>query len=106
MTKEDIKKVLETYDMFFSLNDGGYALDESDFEHAAEVIYNELKNKKKQKTVEKSDKLKEDGRCKNYRDVQNGWSCSIYACSCDGISCQKTCEWFNETGNFAYKKKN
>lgn len=38
MTKEDVINILRTYDNVFGLNDGGFAMDDEDFEHAAEVV--------------------------------------------------------------------
>lgn len=38
MTKEDVINILRTYDNVFGLNDGGFAMADEDFEHAAEVV--------------------------------------------------------------------
>lgn len=53
ISKEDIKLVLQTFDNVFAINDGGFALDESDFEHYADVIFNEVNNKSEEDELDK-----------------------------------------------------
>ena len=42
MTKEDVINVLRTYVNVFGLNDGGFAIDDEDFEYIAEVILKDI----------------------------------------------------------------
>lgn len=42
MTKEDVINILRTYDNVFGLNDGGFVMEDEDFERVAEVILNDI----------------------------------------------------------------
>lgn len=47
--------------------------------------------------------IEDNKPCINYRNQESGWTCSIYAVRCDGISCKEDCDWYNKSS--LYKSK-
>ena len=103
--QEFIEKACEILDSMLYMRDcGDYDCVASAYDTVEEFI-NEFK-----KLMEESNKpetkpiIVEDNKpCINYRNQESGWTCSIYAVRCDGISCKKDCDWYNKSS--LYKSK-
>jgi hypothetical protein len=47
--------------------------------------------------------IEDNNPCINYRNMDAGWTCLIYAVRCDGISCKEHCDWYNKSSLYTSK---
>lgn len=104
--QEFIDKACDVLNSMLYMRDCIYYKCVSSSQHATiEEFINEFK-----KLMEEGNKpetkpiiIEDNKPCINYRNQESGWTCSIYAVRCDGISCKKDCDWYNKSS--LYKSK-